>query len=74
MTYISLPPNTVLSEAEFIHFKNKAIQCCAEYGYAAGMVVVHIGSGYELLVDGNAVKNSISAPMLSRSAKLVNGN
>ena len=73
MTYITLPPNTALSEHEYVYEMNKAIKCCIEYGYDDGMIVVHIGSGYELLFNGAKVENSIAAPLLSRAAKLVRG-
>jgi hypothetical protein len=71
VTYITLPPYTNLNEYEYIAELNKAIPYC--FGYEQGMEVVHIGSGYELLVNGDVVENIIAAPLLSCAAKMVKG-
>lgn len=74
MTYIPLPPNTALSEAERIVEMNKAIKCCIDYGYTDGMTVVHTGTGYNLQLNGEKVARNIAAPLLSRASQLVSNN
>ena len=69
MTYDKLTPNTALTEHQYVNELDKAIACCD--GYISGMAVVHIGTGYELQLNGDTVENNLAAPILSAAVKLV---
>lgn len=66
MTYVPFPPNSTMSDNEFIKQLNLALPSCSEF--IAGMVVKSDGNGYFLENNGVEVFNPL---LLSEARKQV---